>query len=281
MIPAVSHRTPLPRLGPDTRPLAVALAVSVLFHLSMVSVFSIVIWFPRADIRYLSFDLVYPPAHDRVPIQRNFLRMSRPDQMMDRAEAAALEETEHNEWLASLPPVELPRFTFPKLEGLGGATTLRVRSPAIELAEEEERQDSWAVFTQDLRSIGQLFSGRNELPKAPADIDQTVAAAAPAPGFTARVRWMSEPKTRRLLFSIPMRALWNVDPAQVTDPVALVFTVDPLGKVTDVQMPVEDDAGIVTNVANALWKYRFEPLYQEQPKDQRGTFIVSPERATP
>lgn len=261
------------------RPFAVALVVSAVFHLSMVSVFSIVIWFPRRDIEYFSVQLVRQAASASVrtrrdDIPRDVLRVPDFDRAFEFAQTDAPDPEAETGWLRSLPPVQLPRLEFAGLELLRTREeTLRVRSRYDEILP-RPRQDSWAWFSQELRGIGGLVNRLTSI--WPDEEERPKRVSNPAPGFTAYIEWMSEPKDRELLFSPSVRALWNVDPRQLDLPVAVAFRVNAQGKVVEVQIPIEDE--MTRGIASALFKYRFEPLAVEETKDQRGTFLVTEAR---
>jgi len=283
------------------RPFTVALVVSTLFHLSMVSVFSIVLWFPRYDVRYYPVEIVQHYAAAARPrlakrntgAGRNALRVPSPDRMIEGLGGLADEGGEmldgatvqelavgggdltDDAW-ASLPPIELPRLQFADLERLRTREeSLRIRSQFSDLFE-ERTEDSWALFSRRLRGIGGALTRWTSGRPAP-ERAGPIRVSSPAPGFALYIEWMSRPKDRELLFSPPIRALWGVDPAGLGDSVAFVFKVNPQGKVTEVQVPVEDDEGITDGVGGALARYRFAPLEGEDARDQRGTLLLVPE----
>ena len=260
------------------RPFLIAFAISTLFHLSMVSVFSIMIWFPRKDVQYCTFILVRPesaqPPSSRMA-QRDRLRVPSPDNLLETAESAAgTAEPEDNPW-GSLPPIKLPKLEFVALDRLQTPEeSLRIRSQFSDFFEQRPPADSWARFSHELRGIGPALSRW----AGPAPEEASVQPVGnPAPGFEIYIKWMSAPKDRALLFSPPIQALWNTDPGDLIEPISLVFTVNPQGKVTEIQFPVEDEAGVIANIGQALLKYRFEPLADlDATKDQRGTLLVAP-----
>ena len=289
------------------RPFTVALVVSTLFHLSMVSVFSIVLWFPRYDVRYYSVEIVQQYAASALSrlakrdtgAGRDVLRVPSPDRMFETAGALAEEaggmlettgvealavgggdfadEAEEAGW-ASLPPIELPRLEFADLERIRTREeSLRIRSQFSDLFE-ERAEDSWAMFSRRLRGIGGALT-RWTSTRPASDKAGPIRVSSPAPGFALYIEWMSSPKGRELLFSPPIRALWGVDPAGFSDSIAFVFKVNPQGKVTEVQVPVEDDEGITDGVGGALSRYRFAPLEREDARDQRGTLLLVAEPA--
>jgi hypothetical protein len=74
-----------------------------------------------------------------------------------------------------------------------------------------------------------------------------------------------------------MPVMWNLDPPQLDPPLAFSFTVNPQGKVTDVQAPVADEVGVVAEVRKSLSRYVFEPLDTATKTDQRGTLLIRTE----
>ena len=128
------------------RPFMTALAISTLFHLSMVSVFSIMIWFPRRDIEYFNLKLVRQPtasSPNSRAVQRDVLRVPSPDNLFEAAEDEMLNEGAEDRSWSSLPPIELPRLEFAALDRLRTREeSLRVRSQFTDLFDSEP-SDSW------------------------------------------------------------------------------------------------------------------------------------------
>ena len=256
------------------RPFAAALGVSILFHLSMISVFSIVIYFPREDFPYPSLAIVRQPSQPKSeqisdPLlrtaRRDLLRVAPPDELLEMGPRDDVRELP--------PPIELPRLQFADLERLHSrAEGLRIRSEFGGLLE-PKGVDSWARFNRELKGIGAALT-RWGFPE-PADAKSGPKPIGnPAPGFAMFIQWMSEPKDRKVLFSPPIQALWSIAPAQLDEPIALIFTVNPEGKVTEVQIPIEDEAGVVADIGKSLIKFRFEALDVEKAKSQKGTLLV-------
>ena len=277
------------------RPFKIALALSAAFHLSMVSVFSIEIWFPRNDLTYYSLRIVKQRSQLQEQsgrlARRDVLRVPLPDRLLegeglvppasgdggdvltDNTGEDLFVRRPEDSFLGALPPIELPRLEFADMDRLRSREeSLRIRSQYRELFA-EKRQDSWARFSHELRDIGSALSrltglGAEEKPPVPTRVSN------PAPGFALHIEWMSEPKDRSLLFSPPIPALWNLDAAELIEPIAVVFMVNPQGKVTEIQIPLEDDAGVVADIGGALLSYRFEPLDVAATQNQRGTLLV-------
>ena len=280
------------------RPFTIALTVSAVFHLSMVSVFSIVIWFPRHDVEYYAVDIVRetPMRRPADPLttaspSRGKLRLSSPGELLDGSAGSGfatesmddigeeLSLTAPDDVWAALPDIELAHLEFAALERISTREqSLRIRSQYTDLFERKE-QDSWAKFSGQLRGLGDALTRWSSSETAPAAPVSPVRASSQTPGFGVYIEWMSEPKDRALLFSPPIQALWGADPGRFDQPVALVFAVNPQGKVTEVlQVPLEDEDGVVASVGAALLKYVFEPLQGGEPALQRGTLLVRAER---
>ena len=85
---------------------------------------------------------------------------------------------------------------------------------------------------------------------------------------------MNEPLDRQPLSVARIDALWGLSPDALNGSIALVFRVNREGRVTFIQAPLEDAAGIVDSAAAALLKYRFESLPASASPIQHGTLII-------
>ena len=255
---------------PRNRAFAIALVVSALFHLSMVSVFSIVIWFPHSEMVYYVVGIIEQPSGPALSglAGAGGARLRVPDPGRPLAEGA-------DDALPGLPPIELTRLEFTGLEMIRSREEgLRIGSKFSGLFEKQPL-DTWGRFSQELKGIGSRLSRWRDEDGAASRVGPQWVSE-PAPGFAAHIEWLSEPKDRELLFSPAIRALLAIEPSQLREPIVLVFKVNPSGKVTEVQIPIEDDEGLVTSVGSALLKYRFGLLDGKDAGDQRGTFLVMP-----
>lgn len=281
-------------------PLAIALLVSAVFHLSMVSVFSIVLYFPRHDLEYYSVQIVEQrpvkmgdsaqtaePAQrppERTPATAGALRVPSPDGLLadeDGDENDLLADATLPEGWGDLPPIQLPKLEFAGMDLLRTREeSLRIRAEYSDLFERKPK-DSWARFSDQLRGLGTALTGLGPqgLPELASDSAQPKKVSSPAPGFAVYIEWMSEPTDRELLFSPPIQTLWSVEPSNLARPVVLAFTVNPQGKVIDVQIPIEDEEGVASEIAATLLKYRFDVLQGPNPRDQIGTLVVAAEQA--
>ena len=255
------------------RVLAATLAVSLAFHLSAVTVFRIVIYFPRHDIQYFDVAIVETRVPVRpVPFTRERLSLSSPGRNFEQIELAG-NALEIKESWRGLPDIQLPTIKFEEL-GL-----LRIRRQALETRAryddlfDDARSDAWSRFGRKLSSVSESFA-RYAHGSAPERTPLPVPVSRPAPGYEAYLEWLSDPRDREALSVQPIDALWGLDPSEFGDPIALVFRVDRDGKVVDILEPVEIAGGVLEASVDALMRYRFEPLLGEGPSTQHGTLII-------
>jgi len=265
--------------------LTAALVVSVLFHLSMVSVFSIVIRFPSQAIRYLPLEIVQQVAEKLARTQPyGALHAPSPKDFLEEHGPEALTADTTAEPWDTLPAVELPRLQLAVSDPLRTREqSLRIRSQFSELFEPKppEVPDSWAAFTRELRGIGPTLS-RLTFPVEPEKEKAVQRVSTPVPGIGMYIEWIGEPRQRKVLLAPPMEALLGIDPGQLAEPIAIVFTVNEQGKVTNVQAStVGENAAAVEGVREALQGYLFEPLETGKTQEQRGTLLIKAETSEP
>lgn len=250
---------------PGNRAFAVALVVSILLHVSSVTIFRVVIYFPREDINYFDVAIMDPRIGRAALLEPwEMLQVPSREGAVARAVGAPGE---------SLPSIELPTLEFAELD------LLRVRTQGLELRSryrelfEREHADAWARFGNKLGEIGDALTRmaqglptREEAPR--------IVVSNPAPGFEAYLEWFSDPVDRQPILAISVKALWGLDPAQLAEPIGLVFKVNREGKVIYVLPQMEDDEGIVDSAARALSKYRFEALGEAGPEAQHGMLVI-------
>ncbi len=258
------------------RGFAVALIISAIFHLSMVTVFRIVTYIPREDIRFTEFTIVsVTPEAEPWPAT----------DVLAPAGGAGPQLALRGLGGAGFG-VQLPTIEFAELD------RLRIREESIPDPERPESlfrepsDDSWARFSRGLsnmsRSIAQLrLSGAPGVDaQSPLPLEKTTAprpASRPAEGFEAYVVWAGDPKDRKLLFAPPIEALWDIDPAEFTQPIEIVLQVNPLGRVVNVFSPNLDARELVDAVQFSALQYRFEPLGVGDGANQTATLRVQRE----
>ncbi len=253
------------------RAFVVSLGFSVLFHLSMVTVFSIVIFFPREAIHYYSFQIIEPPSQ-RPSVAAQGDRSQAPS-LGDVSTNGALHLSGGSDPWGVLPEIELPTIEFAELR------RLRVREKGLALRARHESllapkpRDAWARFGEELGQLGSALSRlRLSGGKAPPEEPPPAPITRPAAGFEAYIEWMGEPRDRELLFAPPIEALWGVSPGVLDKPIVLEFAVSAQGRVLSVWSPLVDEGGLITSAQNTLLKYRFEPV--EGNRTQQATLHI-------
>lgn len=245
-----------------------ALGVSIVFHLSMVTVFSIVIFFPREVVDYYSVSIVEPdrqpprpaPTGDRLRVPSPADAPSLDDLVNGNARGVGRGEPEAD-W-AELPEIELPTLEFAELK------RLRAREEGLAMRSERESllnpqpRDAWARFGEELGQLGHALSSTLRLSGEKDDLEEPVQipVTRPAAGFEAYIEWVGEPRDRKLLFAPPIQGLWGVPLDTLDRPMVIEFTVNPEGRVVSSWSPQIDETDLVTSAQASLLKYRFEPI---------------------
>jgi hypothetical protein len=247
--------------------LAAALVGSALLHLSAVTVFRIVIYFPREYVEYVNFEIVQAATSGEAASQGE-PAMAWPPRLDNLAPERML------------PPIELPTLEFAELQ------RLRVRQEGLlpdALRDDifgEDDTDSWQRFGHSLGQIRRTLTGLTlsgtgapALPELDANVDSPTLR--PAEGFEAYIEWDTAPANRQLLFAPPIRALWELDEAQVKLPLSLVIEVSPMGRVVNVWSPTFDTSGVIDHIQLGVLKYRFEPIEAPDAGNQLGNLQIS------
>lgn len=274
-----------------------ALTASLAFHLSMVTLFRIVILFERIDIPYYSLEI--RDARTGRPVFTEpvgLLRLPSVEQLYAQKEAADEEDllapgdqtggvldglsASSLDTSLNLPEIELPSLAYDALGQLQAArAAIEIRARYRDIADARPR-DSWGRFSAELAEIGEALS-KLAAPIASrfygAEEEETpMAAARPAPGFVAYLEWFSEPKDRQILLAPPIDALWGMDPSVLDEPVSLTIRVNTGGEITEVLNPLKE--GLVDEIGKALVNYRFDPLLDDEaPYEQLGTIVITSE----
>ena len=235
--------------------LAAALSFSILFHLSMITIFQIVIAFPRDELQYYEVRIVSSPP-EGAPAPGDAVTQRAGDMLA--LGGASLYDL--------LPPVELPVLEFAELERLRIRYDASDSLPEIQgLFDTGPAPDSWARFGGELQRLGKTLRefalpGQDGPAPAREEERQRLLAHRPAEGYEAYIEWSGPPRDRELLFAPPIRALWRLHPADLTRPFEIVFKVDASGRVVNVWSPILDDSGMIDEVQMTVLQYRFAPL---------------------
>jgi hypothetical protein len=240
-----------------------ALALSLLFHLSAVTLFRIVFSFPHKDIEYFNVAIVETPAPGP-GLAGEKLSVAGPD-------FSAAPATD-----PPLPDIQLPALKFDRL------SMLRMRQEALETRSRFDElfagatDEPWTHAASSFSALGQTlsrltFGTPDPATPAPAPVSR------PAPGFEAYIEWTSEPHDRKVVAVVPIDKLWGLSPSALPEPITLKFNVNRKGKVVGrilIFSPLHDPKGYADASGQALKRYRFEPLLGDGPPTQSGTLIV-------
>ncbi len=265
----------------DRRSFYLALLASGAFHLSMVTVFSIVIYFPRHDTAYYEFNIVPLGTPTAAPMTAAGSNGNSPalggEKLALRGDGGLG---------LALPALQLPTLEFAELE------RLRVRQEGIRSLSryddifKAQPSDSWSRFSRGLsgmsRSLSQLrLSGHGgeeaESVLGTPEIPPERIVHRPAEGFKADLVWSSSPFDRKLLFAPPIEALWNADATAVRRPIEVVLQVNNVGRVVNVFSPNLGDRELIDAVQLTALQYRFEPLGLEEGDNQTVTLRIQRE----
>jgi len=244
----------------------------------MVTLFRIVIYFPQEKIEYYDLSIIeaVPDSAFSRSLQQSLDIPSAKD-ATQRLSAGS----QFNERRFKLPPVTLPTLQFSELDLIRlSHTALNTRSRYSDLIE-NETDDLWARFGRKLSLVGGILDRSNQPESPDPDRPTRILAGHPAPGFEAYLEWINAPFDRQPLVVQKIQALWGVHASRLSEPIVLIFRVNREGRVTFVQMPIEDKEGIVESSAQAILRYRFEPLLGDGAPYQHGTLIIQPEDARP
>jgi hypothetical protein len=269
------------------RAILVAFAFSLFFHLSMITLFKIVVVFPEERLHYFPVEIVNPLqlAGRFVPSQSESVssRIAMPSLSDPFQNGAERQDTDSSD-SAAIAGINLPKLSFAELE------RLEARDAGLRLKTEydgptETRQlDSWARFGEEIEGLRGVILGvldrlQGEAASVPLEPAPRIEVH-PAPGFSGYIEWNDEPKARGLIYAAPVPELWGKDPAAFALPVTIGFRVNSDGKVTEVLPPLGDDSLVVEAVSNELLHYRFEPGTSSEKQDQHGTLFLAAEVGT-
>lgn len=249
-----------------------AFAVSFVFHLSTVTLFRIVIYFPREDVQYVNFAIVEAVVDAADLEEREVLKVPSREGALERAASSeSLDEVDR--FMHSIPPIQLPTIEF------AGQDLLRMRTQGLEIRSRYEelfrppRQDAWSRFGRGLAIVGDVIT-RVTQGAGTLDEESPDPISHPAPGFDAYLEWMEPPTDRQPISVTKIEALWGLDPAHLTEPIVLYFKVNRDGKVVGIVPQMEDDEGIVMSAVESLFAYRFEAIGEDGPGTQEAMLLI-------
>ena len=268
----------------QNRVLAYAVGFSLLFHLSMITIFRIVLYFPEENVDYFPLEIVNPQetrvTEDETVPASSGLTLPSLDNPFSKSNTLASAESDalSANAMDELPKISLPTLAFAELERLE-ATQSGLRLQTEFRSDMPDRAtDSWSRFGEEVASLRGAMSrlaASFSSPEAEIESPPAIIEARPAPGFVAQIDWLTGENTRELIYAPPLSELWDVDPSLFDSLAAIIFKVNVEGKVVEVLTPIEDERGLVSAVARQLLKYRFEPtLGESSALEQQGTLVL-------
>ena len=273
---------------PRRRAFMVAMIFSLFFHLSMVTVFSIVIYFPREDIEFYNFRIIQTvpiKATSSINFSENQLRVPSIEANLEKHLGLEGEDV-LEDLVATLPSINLPTLEFSELDRFRMyQDTLSARSRYDELFTQQP-QDSWSRLATGLRKVGGSLLHLGGLGTEESLTEEKVDSAlplyhTPMEGFEAFIEWQEDPKERRLLYAPPIRALWDAQETLLEQSIEIVLQVNASGRVVNVWSPKTDQTGLLDNVQKTVLRYRFEPQPELGKQRQSATLHIRLAEATP
>ena len=192
------------------RVLMTTIGVSVLVHLSMVTLFSIYVWVPVNRPKYAQLEIKYLDSGGLTLAAMDMsLHMPALGPPLGENAPADLSIPHPEPLTLALPEIALPTLDTKLLERAEMiASSAGVRS----MFEPEERQDFWA---RAIGQIGKLDDRLRELTPLQSVFPEVTGPARPepiarpAPGLAMYVEWTGEPRERKLVLGAPIDSLWR------------------------------------------------------------------------
>lgn len=253
------------RKRPRLNIFGVAFVISLLFHLSMVTVFQVVILFPRTEIRLYKVDIVQA-------------QRSTPQEPAQGFGLEPLNIGETNLGVSRLiPDIDLPTIEFAELERLKVRQHSQDEKTRYESLYADQSDDSWARFGTGMQQLGRsirdvTLGGLLGLGETQQTADQPTFK--PAEGYSGFIEWNDPNNKRKLLFSPPMKALWKLNPAELNEVIELVFEVNHQGRVINVYSPNLTNQELLDDIQLTVLQYRFEPLAESTLRNQLGVIQI-------
>ncbi|GMW00465.1 MAG: hypothetical protein AMXMBFR84_16020 [Candidatus Hydrogenedentota bacterium] len=253
-----------------------ALGFSLLFHFSMVTVFSIEVWLPVQRAEYFDFEIVPVPeisvktdvlaeqdAIVQVPELNTNLSLSTPESAI----------TGDVELAATLPTIQLPSLQ---------SSDLNITIDPLGLSpdytnSDTRRRDSWELVITELAEVGDVLKrmtpwDSQEITSVPQPV--RIPPLQSSDEATVRIEWMTDPLERKVLFAPTIDVAGLGNSALLSDSISLVFRADSGGRVTEVLTPVQEDSAVQVSAGQALLEFRFEPIGSGASAQQYGILII-------
>ena len=250
------------------RVLILGLVVSFAFHLSAVTLFRIVIYFPRENIEFVDIALV--ETRETLGLNEQ-LTIPSADEALERLTRSQQGDTDTG---IAFPQIEfeLPTLRFSELELLRlEQQGLQVRSQYQELFTRPSR-DPWSRIGRELDRLGTLIGGPTTADPGKNTTGNLISR--PAPGFEAYLEWLNEPKDRQVLAVKSIEALRGLEPTALQEPISLLVRVNRDGRVVGILDPLGPDDNLIEQTVDAIFQYKFEPINEDGPATHTCTFLI-------
>lgn len=243
---SILHASPPPTEATGSRlnrRLLVAVAISAAVHLSAVTIFNVVIYFPISEIKYFEFRFVEAPRGSMGAEEPGLLALSTPAKW---------------EWLPQIQPPSLDQLNAGRLSLSNAVLPEQSLAQEIYGSESPEMSVLGAAFDNVQRSVRRLTLEADSL-----RLDSTppvnVQRFTPTAGFSGELRWSQREDVRGLLFSPPLQSLWSLPADVIRGGLTYTLTVDPSGRVTRVWNEDLRSGEQLAAVESQLLQYRFAP----------------------
>lgn len=249
-------------------------SVSVFFHLSMVTLFSIYVYVPVSRPTYAQLAINYlQPVQSSVASME--LTLSAPDLSNPpppvQAESA-IPETER--LTLELPLISPPTLDIPQLEH----AEIIASKATVQSAFRKEQRDLWARTIDRFESLEDRARELMSIPSVFPEVEtqrQVTTIYQPDAALEVYIQWNLEPRDRKLDPGAPLDVLEKVDADELDKPILLTFRVNPTGEVLYV-FADPGASGLEQEIAAALSTFHFAPLDDLRGPNQIGTLVIKP-----
>ncbi|MCC6798373.1 MAG: hypothetical protein IT366_24885 [Candidatus Hydrogenedentes bacterium] len=247
-------------------------SVSLLFHISMVTLFSIYVYVPVSRPKYAQLAINYlEPVQSAIGSMELTLRAPDLSNPPLPAEQGDLAMPEAERLTLDLPLISPPTLDISQLE----QAEIIASKTSVQSSFREEQGDLWARTidrferledrARELMSISSVFG--EEAQRQVLAIDQPFAA------LSAYIEWNLEPRDRKFDPAPPSDMFQKIAATELDQPILLTFRVSPAGDVLYVYVDPGSNE-LVQEIAAALRMSHFTPLEDLSGGNQIGTLVI-------
>ena len=245
------------------RRLLYAFGFSAALHVSAVTIFNIVVYFPVSEIDYYDFRFVQAPRGS-----------------VGGEGQIALSEPTRWEWLPQLNPPAIENTLSDRLT---------LSNPGMDqqsLAEEiyGQEEESLSLLSSALDNLQTtvsrltLDSNRDALYTTPPANGHSFA---PASGMQGVILWPARDAPRPLLFSPPLQSVWDIEPRYLADGMSLTLRINAGGRVTRVWNDDLRSGPAIAALEAELANYRFAPDESARASEETARLVMRRQDAQP